>query len=82
MCAVSIFRHAVTEPGFWVVSAAFVVAIIATWGVAKWAKKRQYLAGQTFPVFFSGLGLLIGLPVGLSGYWYADALGISGTQRF
>ena len=53
----------VTEPGFWVVSAAFVVAIIASWGVAKWAKKRQYLTGQTFPVFFSGLGLLIGLPL-------------------
>ena len=53
----------VTEPGFWVVSAAFVVAIIASWGVAKWAKKRQFLTGQTFPVFFSGLGLLIGLPL-------------------
>lgn len=53
----------VTEPGFWVVGAAVVVAIVATWAVSKWVKKRQYLTGQTFPVFFSGLGLLIGLPL-------------------
>ncbi len=37
--------------------------IVATWAVSKWVKKRQYLTGQTFPVFFSGLGLLIGLPL-------------------
>ena len=53
----------VTEPGFWVVGAAVVVAIVASWAVAKWAKKRQYLTGQTFPVFFSSLGLLVGLPL-------------------
>ena len=53
----------VTESGFSFVVGAFIVAIIAIVVLRKWAKKRQYLTGQIFPVFYSGLGLLIGLPL-------------------
>ena len=40
--------------------AAAVAAIVA---VSKWAKKRQDATGARFPVFWSGLGLLVVLPV-------------------
>lgn len=53
----------VIESGFSFVFGAFIVAIIAIVVLRKWAKKRQYLTGQIFPVFYSGLGLLIGLPL-------------------
>jgi general L-amino acid transport system permease protein len=53
----------VIESGFSFVVGAFIVAIIAIVVLRKWAKKRQYLTGQIFPVFYSSLGLLIGLPL-------------------
>lgn len=53
----------VTEDGFFLVTIAFVIALAGVVILKKWAKKRQELTGQTFPVFFSGLGLLLGLPL-------------------
>lgn len=53
----------ITEPGFGWVFAAFIVGAIATFLVAKWAKRRQEQTGQIFPVLWVGLGLIIGLPV-------------------
>ncbi len=53
----------ILESGFGWVFAAFIVGIIATFFIAKWAKKRQDETGQTFPMFWVGLGLIIGLPV-------------------
>jgi general L-amino acid transport system permease protein len=53
----------IMESGFSFVFGAFIVAIIAVVVLRKWAKKRQYLTGQIFPVFYSSLGLLIGLPL-------------------
>jgi len=44
---------------FW----ALVAAIIITWLIGRWAKKRQMITGQRFPVFWTALGLIIGLPV-------------------
>jgi general L-amino acid transport system permease protein len=44
---------------FW----AFVVGIIATFVVAKWAKKRQMKTGQQFPTILVGFGLVLGLPL-------------------
>lgn len=44
---------------FW----AFVVGIIATFVVAKWAKKRQMKSGQQFPTILVGFGLVLGLPL-------------------
>jgi general L-amino acid transport system permease protein len=53
----------IIESGFSFVVGAFIVAIIAIVVLRKWATKRQHLTGQVFPVFYSGLGLLIGLPL-------------------
>jgi len=51
------------EPGIGVVYAAFVVAVLGIWFLARWAKKRQDATGQQFPVFLTGLGAIIGLPL-------------------
>lgn len=44
---------------FW----ALVVGIIATFAIRYWAHKRQEATGQQFPVFATGLGLIVGLPL-------------------
>lgn len=51
------------EPGFNAVIIAFFLGIIGTVFLARWAKKRQEATGQQFPVFLSGLGMIIGLPI-------------------
>lgn len=53
----------VPESGFGVVFFAFVLGIIATYLVARWAKKRQMATGQQFPVLWTSLGLIFGLPI-------------------
>ncbi|MCU0831103.1 MAG: amino acid ABC transporter permease [Rhizobiaceae bacterium] len=51
------------EDGFNLVLVALVVGIVATILLARWAKARQMATGQQFPVAWSALGLIIGLPV-------------------
>ncbi|WP_370152997.1 amino acid ABC transporter permease [Ferrovibrio sp.] len=41
----------------------FLVAIALAVAVSHWAKKRQDATGQPFPVWWTGLGLIIGMPV-------------------
>ena len=53
----------ITEPGFSFVWIALLVGIVATFVVARWARRRQDETGQQFPVFYSALGLIIGLPM-------------------
>jgi general L-amino acid transport system permease protein len=53
----------VPEPGFWLISTAIVVAIIAIVFMVRWARQRQQATGQQFPILFSALGLIIGLPL-------------------
>ena len=53
----------VPESGFGIVFIAFILGIIATILVARWAKKRQMATGQQFPVFWASLGLILGLPI-------------------
>ncbi len=53
----------IAQDGFWMTPVAFVVAIIAVIFLAKWAHKRQDETGQSFPIFLSSLGLIIGLPL-------------------
>ncbi len=53
----------VPEDGFSIVGWLFVIGIIATVYLARWAHKRQEDTGQQFPVFFSALGLIFGLPL-------------------
>ena len=42
---------------------ALLAAVVITWFINRWAKKRQMATGEQFPVFWTGLGLIIGLPV-------------------
>ena len=46
-----------------IVGLTFIVGIIATIFIRRWARKRQAATGQQFPVFWSSLGLIIGLPI-------------------
>ncbi len=39
------------------------LGILFTIGIHQWAKRRQATTGEQFPVFFAGLGLIIGLPI-------------------
>lgn len=49
--------------GFGVVLVSALIAIAASVAIAVWAGKRQQSTGQTFPVLYSALGLITGLPV-------------------
>jgi general L-amino acid transport system permease protein len=53
----------VLGPGFWLIPTALVIAIVAAFFLARWARRRQDLTGQQFPSFWAGLGLIIGLPL-------------------
>jgi general L-amino acid transport system permease protein len=45
------------------VAAAFILGVLSTMAVARWARRRQDLTGEVFPVFWSGLGLVVGVPL-------------------
>ena len=49
--------------GAWIIAAAFVLAIIGSIALYRWAKARQEATGEQFPVFLSTLAAIIGLPV-------------------
>ena len=42
---------------------ALVVAIVAAWAIARWARLRQARTGQQFPSGWAGLALVFGLPL-------------------
>ncbi len=42
---------------------ALLVAIVAVFVIARWAKRRREATGQQFHTFYVGLGVLIGLPL-------------------
>ncbi len=48
---------------FWASLAALGVAMAAIFTLRRWARRRQERTGQPFPVFWSSLGLLIGIPL-------------------
>ena len=52
----------VAEAGFIATPLAFLAGVIATFFIARWARKRQMATGQQFPVLWTALGLIIGLP--------------------
>ncbi len=54
---------AVPQEGFSFVVYAAILAIIMTYLISRWAKARQLATGQQFPVFWTGLGLIILLPL-------------------
>lgn len=51
------------QEGFMATVIALGIAVVLTFGMNRWAKTRQQKTGQTFPAFWAGLGLLIGLPL-------------------
>ncbi|GLQ07533.1 amino acid ABC transporter permease [Sneathiella chinensis] len=57
------FPSVIPEAGFMVIVVALVVAIAGAVFLTRWAHKRQDKTGQAFPVFWSCVGLIIGLPV-------------------
>ena len=51
------------ESGFPIVFFIFIVGLIASIWISKWAKKRQERTGQRYPVLWTSLGLIILLPL-------------------
>ena len=48
---------------FWASLAALGVAMVAVFTLRRWARRRRDRTGQPFPVFWSSLGLLLGIPL-------------------
>jgi general L-amino acid transport system permease protein len=57
------FPKPIWGEGAWLVGLALVLGIAMTWFVARRAHQRQMQTGQQFPVFWTGVGLIVGLPV-------------------
>lgn len=57
------FPRAVWGDGSWLILVAFLVALAMAWFVAHRARQRQMTTGQQFPVFWTSVALIIGLPV-------------------
>lgn len=57
------FPKTIPQDGFGFVVGAFIVGIIASIAVSKWASKRQMETGQQFPIGWTRLGLILGLPL-------------------
>lgn len=53
----------VPEDGFSLVVWMFLIGIVGSIFVYRWAHKRQDETGQQFPVFWASIGLIIGLPL-------------------
>jgi len=53
----------VTDSAFIYTTLTFVIALIAVFILKRWAKKRQELTGQQFPIFLVSLALLILAPL-------------------
>lgn len=51
------------EELFYLVVAAFILAVVATVLIRGWAVKQQAATGRIYPVFWVGLGLIVGLPL-------------------
>ena len=55
--------RAIWGEGAWLILLALVIAIAMSWFVARRARARQMQTGQQFPVFWTSLGLIVGLPL-------------------
>jgi len=53
----------VPQEGFWLTPVALGVGIVATIVMHRWARARQMATGQQFPVLWTALGLIFGLPL-------------------
>ncbi len=57
------FPQPIALPGFGVVLASTGIAVVICILVRRWARKRQFDTGQTFPIFRTNLAILFGLPI-------------------
>lgn len=57
------FPRAVWGDGSWLIFVAFLVGIAMAWFVARTARQRQMATGQQFPILWTSLALIIGLPL-------------------
>ncbi len=53
----------IPEPGFGVVLLTLLVGIVAAVAVNVWARRRQRLTGQQFPMLWTSLALIVGMPL-------------------
>lgn len=52
-----------SHPAWYAAMAALIVALVGCWLLARWAKRRQELTGQQFPVLWTSLALIVLLPL-------------------
>jgi len=57
------FPRFVWAEGAWLIIAGLIVGIALAWFVARRARARQMAIGEQFPVFWTGLALIVGFPV-------------------
>ena len=57
-----IFGIPQAHPVYKYMAIAVIVAVIILFFIKKWAKKRQDLTGKAFPIFYTAMTLIIGLP--------------------
>ncbi|MGE0735970.1 MAG: amino acid ABC transporter permease, partial [Alphaproteobacteria bacterium] len=62
-----VFPRPIAEAPFDWVFGVFVVGLIATFVLRRWAHRRQERTGRQFPTFYAGFGMVIGAPVVLGG---------------
>ncbi len=53
----------IPEDGMGWVGIVFLIGVIAAFLVSRWAHKRQEATGEQFPVFWTSVGLILGLPL-------------------
>ena len=66
------FPVPMADPSHKWIGLAFVVGIVATYFVKRWAKRRQDETGLPFPTIKAAIGLIVGLPVALVLAWVFD----------
>jgi general L-amino acid transport system permease protein len=49
--------------GSWIILAALIVAVVAAVVIRRWAVQRQKATGQQFPAIWTGIGIIVVLPV-------------------
>lgn len=57
------FPNPIWGEGAWLIPVAFLVGVVATIVVARWARQRQAATGKQFHTIWTGAGLIIGLPI-------------------
>jgi len=57
------YPAAILNPGWQALPIAFGIAVAGVIFLSRWATKRQDTTGETFPVFWTSVGMLIGFPL-------------------